>query len=203
MSNPDITGVILAGGRGSRMGARNKGLLTLGGKPLIAHVIARLSPQLTDIVISANDDIDDYRRFGLPIVADTLPEYPGPLAGLYSVLQQVQSTWLLSVPCDTPALPTDYVARMRRAVVDYPAAVVHDGQRVQPGFCLLHRSLLPKLEAALRQGHYAVYRFLAEIGAREVDFSEQPASFTNLNTLEQLQAYDRQFLPSLADKPHD
>jgi len=203
MRDPEITGVILAGGRGRRMGAQNKGLLTLGRQPLIAHVIARLSPQLAHVVISANDDLEAYRQFGLPVISDILPGYTGPLGGLFSVLQHTQSEWLLSVPCDTPALPADYVRRMRAAVAGHSAAVAHDGQRVQSGFVLVHRTLLPQLEAVLQREHFAVYRFLAEVGAREVDFSDQPTAFANINTPEQLRAYAQQLDLIVKEKARD
>lgn len=178
----EITAVILAGGRGQRMGMQNKGLLTLAQQPLVAHVIARLSDQISRIVISANDDLDAYRQFGLPLIPDTLDHYPGPLGGMYSVMQREPSEWLITVPCDTPYLPLDYVQRMRAAMDNHKAYVAHDGVRLQSGFCLLSRSLLPQLEQCLQAKHFAVYRFLDEVAAHQVDFSDAAATFVNINT---------------------
>lgn len=177
----EVTAIILAGGRGRRMGMQNKGLLPLQGQPLIAHVIARLSPQLARIVISANDDLDSYRRFGLPVIPDRIADYRGPLAGIDSVMHQLAGEWFITVPCDTPCLPADYVERMLAAGHGQTACVAHDGQRQQSGFCLLHRSLLVPLEDNLQNGHFAVYRFLDSVGARTVDFSDEAPAFININ----------------------
>lgn len=188
MQDIDITAVVLAGGRGQRMGLRNKGLLPLVNQPLIAHVISRLSGQIPQIVISANDDLDAYRGFGLPVIPDEIPDYPGPLGGMYSALQAVQSEWLITTPCDTPYLPLDYVQRMCTAINGHRAYVAHDGERLQTGFCLLHRSILPQLASSLAAQQFAVYRFLSEIQAQAVHFADKANAFTNINTPDALAA---------------
>ncbi|MBI1422878.1 MAG: molybdenum cofactor guanylyltransferase [Gammaproteobacteria bacterium] len=188
MQDIDITAVVLAGGRGQRMGMRNKGLLPLAKQPLIAHVIARLTGQLSRIVISANDDLDAYRGFGLPVIADEIPGYPGPLGGMYSALHAVHSEWLITAPCDTPYLPLDYVERMCAAINDHRAYVARDDQRLQTGFCLLHRSILPQLAASLATGQFAVYRFLSALPAQQVQFADKANAFTNINTPDALAA---------------
>jgi len=182
----DITAVILAGGRGERMASQNKGLVLLAGQPLVTHVIHRLSPQISRIVISANDDLDAYRQFGLPVIADRVGHYPGPLGGIYSVMQSETSDWLITVPCDTPMLPLDYVSRMCAAVADHLAYVAQDSGRQQSGFCLLHRSLLPLIEQQLQCQQFAVHRFLAAANAQAVDFADETAAFVNMNTPEDL-----------------
>lgn len=186
MNDLEFTAVILAGGRGTRMGLQNKGLLPLARQPLVAHVIARLSTQIDRIIISANDDLGAYQQFGLPVIPDLMAAYPGPLGGIYSVMQNISSEWLLTAPCDTPYLPLDYVQRMRAAMSGHHAYVAHDGVRLQAGFCLLRRSLLPTLEQTLQAKRFAVYRFLELIGAQQVDFSDEVAAFININTPEDL-----------------
>ena len=192
MELPDIAAVILAGGRGQRMGMQNKGLLLLQQRPLIAHVIERLSRQITRIVISANNDLDVYRQFGLPVIPDQIPDYPGPLGGIYSVMRNQGSEWLITVPCDTPYLPLDYVQRMTSAIDGHRAYVAHDGERVQAGFCLFQRNLHTAIEQALQAQHFAVYRFLESVAAQRVDFSDARAAFININTPEDLASVTRQ-----------
>jgi molybdopterin-guanine dinucleotide biosynthesis protein A len=182
----EITAVILAGGRGQRMGTQNKGLLPFVQQPLVAHVIERLAKQITRIVISANDDLDAYRQFGLPLIPDRIAGYPGPLGGIHSVLHSEQCEWLITSPCDTPYLPLDYVQRMCNAVDNHNAYVAHDGVRLQAGFCLLHRSVLPLLEQALQARQFAVYRLLNSLSAQHVDFSDEAAAFININTPDEL-----------------
>lgn len=186
MHDLDISAVILAGGRGHRMGMQNKGLLEYAQRPLVAHVIERLSGQIARIVISANDDLDAYRQFGLPVIPDRIANYPGPLGGIYSVMQSEPSEWLITVPCDTPCLPLDYVQRMRATADTHSAYVAHDGVRLQAGFCLLRRSLLPRLEQSLQTKQFAVYRFLDAVAAQAVDFSDEAQAFVNINTPDDL-----------------
>lgn len=174
------------------MGMQNKGLLTLDRQPLIAHVIRRLSGQVCRIVISANDDLDRYRQFGLPVITDCIAEYPGPLGGIYSALQSEHSDWLITVPCDTPLIPEDYVQRMCAAMDGHNAYAAHDGERLQSGFCLLQRRVLPQLEQALQSRQFAVYRFLNAVGVKAVDFSDEAAAFVNINTPQDLASLARQ-----------
>lgn len=191
MQISDITGVILAGGRGSRMGGADKGLLSLAGKPLIAHAIARLAPQVATLIISANRNLDAYRQFDLPVIMDRIADYCGPLAGLHSAMSVIETDWLISAPCDTPFVPLDYVSRMCAAIDQQAAAVAHDGVRLQAGFCLLHRDLLPQLATALEAREFAVHRFVHRVNAVQVDFSHEADAFCNINTAEELQDAQR------------
>ena len=186
MQISDITGVILAGGRGTRMGGADKGLLSLAGKPLIAHVIARLAPQVATLIVSANRNLDAYRQFSLPVVSDRIEDYCGPLAGLHSAMSVIDTDWLISAPCDSPFVPHDYVSRMRAAIDQQAAATAHDGERLQAGFCLLHRDLLPQLAAALDAREFAVHKFLRTVEAVHIDFSDEAQAFRNINTPEEL-----------------
>lgn len=191
-SMSDITGAILAGGRGQRMGGADKGLLTLKGKPLVAYVIERLRPQVRSLLINANRNRTGYEAFGYPVVCDHHEEYPGPLAGMAAALRHAPTDWVQCVPCDTPALPLNLVQRLNDALAANPGvriALPHDGERMQPLFALLHRSLLPDLDADIAAGRLAVGRWMRDHPHVEVDFSDCPEAFANLNTPEELAAH--------------
>ena len=170
-----------------RMGKVNKGLLTLQGQAMIRHVIGRLEPQVSRIIISANQDVDVYRDLGYDVVQDQLDGSQGPLAGIYSAMTITSSEWLACVPCDMPQLPMDLIARLSAAEPAVIARVAHDGVRQQSVCCLLHTSLCDRLKDFLLGPRQAVYRFLAEAHALEVDFSQQMAAFANINTPQELQ----------------
>lgn len=177
-----LTGLILAGGAGRRMGGADKGLLDFQGRPLVAHVIERLAPQVANLLISANRNLDIYVRLGYPLVSDIQPDYPGPLAGLAAGLAACQTDWLVCVPCDCPALPLDLVSRLFAAVTKESALMavpVTEGQ-LQPTFQLCHRSLLPALSAYLASGERRVSGWCRQQGAVEVAFVDIRA-FRNLN----------------------
>jgi molybdenum cofactor guanylyltransferase len=190
ISVDNITAVILAGGRSHRMQGNNKGLVKLAGQPMIQHVLQQLQPQISNIVISANLNLDQYAQFNCPIIADEMPGFAGPLAGIYSVMTRMATDWLLTVPCDTPNIPTDYVVRMQRAGYDHRLCVAHDGVRQQPAFCLIHKSLKNDVQSAIHNKQLAVHRFLASHNVMEVDFSDANECFVNINTPEQLKQYE-------------
>ncbi|ANI85126.1 molybdenum cofactor guanylyltransferase MobA [Kosakonia oryzae] len=181
-----VTGVILAGGKASRMGGNDKGLLQLNGQPLWQHVAQKLKPQVTDMVISANRNLDIYRASGLPVLTDTLRNYPGPLAGMLSVMQQHSGSWFLFCPCDTPHIPADLAIRLQRNRQKALAVWVHDGERDHPTIALIHRDIMPSLQAYLASGERRVMIFLREAGGHAVDFSDVKAAFANVNTPEEL-----------------
>lgn len=156
-----ITGLILAGGEGRRMGGQDKGLLLLNDRPLAAHALQRLAPQVSQVLISANRHAEAYAALGVPVLADSLPGFLGPLAGLLTGLQSCPTDWLLSVPCDSPALVPDLAARLSEALHGQPQARValvegpdeeRGGHRLHPAFALLHRSLAAPLAKALADG---------------------------------------------------
>ena len=181
-----VTGVILAGGKASRMGGKDKGLLELNGQPLWQHVAQKLAPQVSDVVISANRNIDVYQASGLPVVTDTLSDYPGPLAGILSVMQQYSRAWFLFCPCDTPHIPADLVARLQKHRQQALAVWVHDGERDHPTIALIHRDIMPALQTYLARGERRVMVFLRESGGHSVDFSDVKSAFANVNTPEDL-----------------
>ena len=187
MSAP-ITGVILAGGAGRRMGGVDKGLQELNGQPLVQRVLVRLAPQVDSVLISANRNRERYAGFGCPVLGDTIPGYAGPLAGLQAALAHAGTPLLVSAPCDSPFLPADLVARLRAALEAKAAdlAVARAGGRVHRAFCLLRRELLPGLDAFLASGERRVGLWHASLKVVEVDFDDEAEAFANVNTLEDL-----------------
>lgn len=181
-----ITGVVLAGGKASRMGGQDKGLMLLDGKPLWEHVADGLRPQVSNIVISANRNLDIYRQSGFPVIADTLSGFPGPLAGLLSVMQQTSGEWFLFCPCDTPFIPDNLVERLVDQRQNAPVVWVHDGDRDHPAVALAHRSLAPKIVDYLASGERRVMVFMRQVGGHSVDFSDTKEAFRNMNTPEDL-----------------
>ena len=148
----DITGVILAGGRGSRMGGVDKGLQNFNGMPMALHALMRLAPQVGEVMINANRNLGAYEAFGVPVWPDVLPDYAGPLAGFLTGLERCETPWLVTVPCDTPLFPHDLVARLAKAAREQDAEIAmatareQDGQsHTQPVFCLLRVELLESL----------------------------------------------------------
>lgn len=182
----DITAVILAGGKGRRMGGRDKGLLELEGRPLIEYLLAAVSPQAGSIIINANRNQERYLDYRHRVVADTLEDFQGPLAGFLSTMLACHSPYLVTLPCDSPFLPPDYVSRMAQALTDQQAelAVAHDGERLQPVYALLPCSLRASLEAFLASGERKIDRWYALHKMAQVDFADCPGMFRNINTPE-------------------
>ncbi|EFC53617.1 TPA: molybdenum cofactor guanylyltransferase MobA [Enterobacter cancerogenus] len=182
----EIIGVVLAGGRATRMGGKDKGLQLLNGKPLWQHVADALASQVSARVLSANRHIDIYQRSGLPVYQDTLADYPGPLAGMLSVMQQDQGEWFVFCSCDTPFIPACLVERMVQQRGDSPVVWAHDGERDHPTIALIHKSLIPALQDYLAAGERRVMVFMRQSGGHSVDFSDLKSAFVNVNTLEDL-----------------
>lgn len=180
-----ISGGILAGGAGRRMGGRDKGWLELAHRPLVLHVLARLAPQVDELLISANRHLPDYRALPVArVLEDEVPDHPGPLHGVLRLLQAASHPLLLIVPCDGPKLPLDLGRRLQQALQEARAdiAVAHDGARLQPLFALLRRTEQASLQDAYAQGQRSLRDYLAQRNMVSVDFSDQPGAFVNLNT---------------------
>lgn len=184
-----ITGIVLAGGLGSRMDGVDKGLMPFRGKPLIAHALARLAPQVDEILISANRNLDRYSAFGYRVLQDTQDDHPGPLAGLQRGMEAAAHPWILCVPCDAPFLPLDLVQRMMSAIKVHGARVGFAATRdkTQPVFCLCHRELLSSIAGYLEQGGRKVGEWQRREHAIQVDFDDTPDAFININTLQELE----------------
>ena len=187
-----VTGLILAGGQGRRMQGRDKGWLTLDGKPLVEHVLERLRPQVQAVAISANRNLDRYRALGVPVWPDTLPDRPGPLAGLLAALERIDTDWLLAVPVDCPVLPADLASRLLAAATSRQAnaALASVAGRAEPAFCLVHRRCRSDLADYLARGERRLGAWLARQGAVAVDFTDQPDAFDNLNTPQDLSRFE-------------
>ena len=196
ISRDDITGLILAGGRGSRMGGTDKGLQPLRGAPMVMHTLTRLSPQTGAMRINANRNLAAYESFGVPVVVDPVPDFAGPLAGMLAGLQQCATPWMVTAPCDSPFLPTDLVARLAAASeaegaeLAIPVTVDETGRRqTQPVFCLLPVTLADSLTAYLAGGGRKIETWCASHRLAEVLF-EDAAAFANINTLDELRQHE-------------
>nr|WP_283254528.1 molybdenum cofactor guanylyltransferase MobA [Enterobacter chengduensis] len=177
----------MAGGRATRMGGKDKGLQLLNGKPLWQHVADTLAGQVSTMVISANRHLDTYRQSGYAVYQDILEDYPGPLAGMLSVMQQSDGKWFIFCPCDTPLIPSCLVGRLLLRRGTAPVVWAHDGERDHPAIALMHRSLAPALQRYLAADERRVMVFMRESGGHSVDFSDVKSAFVNVNTREDLQ----------------
>ena len=185
-----ITGLVLAGGRGSRMGGADKGLLDLQGLSLAGHALRRLAPQVGDLLISANRNLDEYARLGARVLPDAQPRaFAGPLAGIVEGLRACTTPWLLCVPCDGPWLPPDLAQRLGQAALGAgrEAAIAVAGGRRQPVHALLRRELLESLLGFLRGEGRKVEDWLQAVGFAEAVFDD-PRAFDNINLPQQLEA---------------
>ncbi len=196
-STPRITGVILAGGRGSRMGGQDKGLLEWHGRPLVAYLLEALQPQVDAILINANRNQARYQQYQHPVISDELSDYQGPLAGFAAAMQAAQTDYILTIPCDAPELATDTAARLLTALQAEQAeiAVAHDGERLQPVHALIPVSLLPSLQAFLAKGDRKIDLWYAQHRMASVDFSDCRRMFRNINTPQQQAELEQQITP--------
>ena len=189
----DITGLILAGGRGSRMGGVDKGLENHQGLPLALHALLRLQPQVGHLIVNANRNLAAYESMGVPVWPDPMDDFPGPLAGWLAGLEHCETPYLLTVPCDTPHFPIDLAERLSRALVAEGtdiamAATMEDGRvQVQPVFCLMKTALIESLVAYLHGGQRKIDKWTAQHSCATVLFDD-PQAFFNANTPEELRS---------------
>jgi len=188
----DITGVILAGGQGRRMGTVDKGLRELRGKAMAGWVIERFAPQVAEVLINANQNLEIYARFGYRVIPDEIGGFAGPLAGLQRGLSEAHHPLVATAPCDTPFLPADLVARLHAALQANAAqlAVARTGDQPHPVFCVCRRDVLPHLTAFLQDGGRKIDAWYATLKVVEVAFDDQPDAFSNINTSEELRAFE-------------
>lgn len=201
----EITALVLAGGRGSRMGGVDKGLQNFNGTPLALHTVLRLQmqegPYIGELMLNANRNLAAYEAFGAPVWPDTLSDYAGPLAGFLTGLERCETPYLLTVPCDTPLFPMDLVTRLASAFDDdtteiaMAAAREDDGQlRAQPVFCLMRVDLLESLVAFTQTGGRKIDRWTDQHNTVLVPFDQpgdDPRAFCNTNTLAELHALEK------------
>ena len=187
-----VTGVILAGGRGSRMGGVDKGLQQLRGKPMVEWVLERFAPQVDEVLVNANQNIQQYQRLGYRVLPDAISGYAGPLAGLHRGLGEAAHDLVATAPCDSPFLPLDLVARLLGTLEREEAeiAVAKTGDQPHPVFCLCRKSVLPGLGAFLSGGGRKIDAWYAKLKVVEVPFDDQAAAFSNINTGDELRAFE-------------
>jgi molybdenum cofactor guanylyltransferase len=180
----DITGVILAGGRARRMSGRDKGLVPFDGRPLVAWVIDTLTPQVGPLLINANRNAQAYAVFGHPVIGDAMPGFEGPLAGLATALEVASTPWVLTVPCDGPFVAPDLAERLGSALLreDAELAAAHDGQRLQPVYALVPRTLAASLRGFLAAGERKTGLWMSSHRLALADFSDRPECFANVNS---------------------
>jgi len=185
-----VTGVVLAGGLGRRMGNVDKGLQLLEGRPLISWVLQRLAPQVGEVLINANRNRGAYAAFGHRVIEDRIAGFAGPLAGMHRALSEATHALIISVPCDTPFLPEDLVARLAAPLDDerVDLSVAKTGSQAHPVICLARKRLLSHLAAFLDSGGRKVDAWYSTLHVAEVAFDDQPAAFTNVNTPEDFRA---------------
>ena len=190
IARTDVTGVIFAGGQGRRMGGVDKGLVALGGRPLVAHVVERLAPQVGALVINANQNRDRYAAFGYPVVADVVPDFAGPLAGLHAGIAAAATPYIVTSPCDSPFLPLDLVGRLAAAFDAQPidVAVARTFDQPHPVFSLVRADVRAHLEAFLHGGGRKIDAWYATLRVVEVRFDDEADAFRNINTAAELAA---------------
>jgi len=195
ISPSEITGLILAGGRGSRMGGVDKGLQTFRGAPMVLQAIVRLTPQVGPLIINANQNIAPYESFGYPVWPDQLTGFEGPLAGLQTGLSHCDTDYLVTTPCDSPFLPVDLVTKLAEALVSADAELAvavteEEGKRQpHPVFCLMKASVLPNLTAFLQDGGRKIDKWYRSLRFVEVLFPDETA-FRNINTVDELRRFE-------------
>jgi molybdopterin-guanine dinucleotide biosynthesis protein A len=181
-----VTGIVLAGGQGRRMGGVDKGLQVLRGKPMVEHVLARLAPQVGEIIINANQNAATYAGFGHRVVGDDIAGFAGPLAGLHAGLKAASHALVVTAPCDSPFLPADLVARLKKALGQNDLAVAKTGDQAHPVFALARKGVLGNLESFLLGGGRKIDAWYATLKFVEVPFDDEADAFRNINTLEEL-----------------
>ena len=187
-----ITGVVLAGGLGRRMGGIDKGLQELNGRPLVSLVIERLAPQVDELLINANQNVERYAAFGDRVVPDQIPDYAGPLAGVHAALSAAAYPLVATAPCDSPFLPADLVFRLFSALTATNAnlAVARTFDQPHPVFCLCRRAVLPHLSEFLAGGGRKFESWYATLNVVEVPFDDEADAFENINTREELGRFE-------------
>lgn len=188
----DVTGIVLAGGQGRRMGGVDKGLVSFRGAPMVATVIARLAPQVAAIVVNANQNAEAYATFGHRVVPDAVGGFAGPLAGLHAGLAAVETRYAVTVPCDSPFLPQDLVARLAAglAAAGADVAVARTFDQPHPVFALVRADLRAHLEAFLAGGGRKIDFWYASLAVIEVPFDDEADAFRNINTRDELASAD-------------
>lgn len=182
-----VGAVILAGGLARRMGGQDKGLIEIAGKPMVQYALEIQQPLVDSLVINANRNIAEYERFGVPVIKDTLADHQGPLAGLSAALEALPCDYIVMCPCDSPFMQTGLTVALIESCVeaDSDIAVAHDGQRMQPVFCVVNRRVQNSLNEFLGAGERKIDKWFSSHSLTQVDAAEFAESFLNINTEEE------------------
>ncbi len=183
-----VTGIVLAGGQGRRMGGVDKGLVLLRGRPMVAAVLERLAPQVGEILINANQNLDAYGRFGHRVVPDAIGGFAGPLAGLHAGLGEAKSELAVTVPCDSPFLPLNLVLKLENALQENDLAVAKTGDQAHPVFALVRVAVRDHLAQFLSSGGRKIDAWYATLKVVEVSFDDEAEAFRNINTRDELKS---------------
>ena len=183
-----FTGIILAGGRASRMDGQDKGLIELAGCPMVQYVLDALSSQVGQVIINANRNQDIYAHYNCPVIADEFEGFNGPLAGMASCMRVIKTPFMVTVPCDSPFVPKDLVERLYLQLIkqDADISVAHNGERMQPVFVLMKSSLLDSMLDYLHAGERKIDKWFEKHRLAVTDFSDKPDTFLNINTRKDL-----------------
>jgi molybdopterin-guanine dinucleotide biosynthesis protein A len=192
----NITAVILAGGQARRMGGGDKGLVSLAGRPMIEYVLEALKPQLENILINANRNREVYESYHYPVIPDLHEGYKGPLEGMISAMASAETDYIITVPCDAPLLPDDYVERMLARTISQQAdiGVADSGERIQPVFSILRCTLYESLSQYLDSGERKIDLWFQQHKMVKIDFSDKPEIFENINTREDVKNLEEKLL---------
>ena len=187
MPDSSVGAVILAGGLARRMGGIDKGLVMLAGKPMVEYTLATLAPEVDTVIINANRNLERYGQLGVPVVTDSLAGHLGPLAGLSAAISALDTDYIFMCPCDSPFLQADLVHELveRCIATDHDIAVPHDGERLQPVFCVVHRRVQPSLDQFLVSGERKIDRWFLSHRVKQVPAAQFTESFRNINTEEE------------------
>ena len=191
-SQTKVIGVILAGGLARRMNKQDKGLVSFKGRPMVSYAIAALAPLVDQIVINANRSSEQYRQFGWPVVADQTDNFDGPLAGVLAAMTHADADVLLIIPCDSPLIKAEHLQKLlvARAQNDADVAVAFDGERLHPVFLAIKTTLKTSLQDYLASGQRKMAVWLEQQNMVQVDFSNEPEIFSNINTMTDLSALE-------------
>ncbi|MFT5896908.1 MAG: molybdopterin-guanine dinucleotide biosynthesis protein A [bacterium] len=186
-SDAKIGAVILAGGLARRMGGVDKGLVEVAGKPMVKYALDILTPLVHSVVINANRSIEEYQQFGVPVVSDTLTGHQGPLAGLSAGINALQCDYVVMCPCDSPFLQSELIQALIKGCIDNDTdiAVPHDGDRLQPVFCVVQRRVEVSLNTFLDAGERKIDRWFSDHTLYTLDAKAYSQSFRNINTEEE------------------
>lgn len=197
MALDNITGIILAGGRARRMNGQDKGLVQLNMKPMIEYVLSAIKPQVGSIIINANRNQTIYEDYGFPVVADQIDGYCGPLAGMASGLQAAKTPFVVTAPCDSPLIPDNLVKKLYSILQHEDAEIctAHANGRLQPVFTLMKTELLPSMLEFLNNGERKIDKWFEKHRLAIADFSDQPDTFINVNSAEELKELELKLEP--------